>query len=128
MTTPPQAPMADVGEMHLAHTMLRREFTLLPDLIRGAYRNDTERRAHQCARRPSVPDSACASRKRRPGALAAASRTGPGRGDADRGRHGEHHHAIAAAHDEEKAALPLAEKSVSDRCGLRLAAPDELRE
>ena len=45
MTTPPQAPMADVGEMYLVHTMLRREFSLLPDLIRGADRNDAKRRA-----------------------------------------------------------------------------------
>src|SRR6185312_3336197 len=45
MTTPPQVPMADVGEMHLVHTMLRREFSLLPDLIRGADRNDAKRRA-----------------------------------------------------------------------------------
>ncbi len=36
MTTPPQAPMADVGEMYLVRTMLRRESRLLPDLIRGA--------------------------------------------------------------------------------------------
>ena len=37
--------MADVGEMYLVHTMLRREFGLLPDLIRGADRNDAKRRA-----------------------------------------------------------------------------------
>jgi hypothetical protein len=37
--------MADVGEMYLVHTMLRREFGLLPDLIRGAGRNDAKRRA-----------------------------------------------------------------------------------
>jgi hemerythrin-like domain-containing protein len=37
--------MADVGEMYLVHTMLRREFGLLPDLIRGTDRNDTKRRA-----------------------------------------------------------------------------------
>jgi hypothetical protein len=37
--------MADVGELHLVHTMLRREFSLLPDLIRGADRNDAKRRA-----------------------------------------------------------------------------------
>ena len=43
MTTP--APMADVGEMYLVHTMLRREFSLLPGLIRGADRNDARRRA-----------------------------------------------------------------------------------
>jgi hypothetical protein len=29
MTTAPQAPMADVGEMYLVHTMMRREFNLL---------------------------------------------------------------------------------------------------
>ena len=45
MTTPPQVPMADVGEMYLVHTMLRREFGLLPDLIRGAGRSDAKRRA-----------------------------------------------------------------------------------
>ncbi len=45
MTTTPQLPMADVGEMYLVHTMLRREFGLLPDLIRGTDRNDTKRRA-----------------------------------------------------------------------------------
>jgi Hemerythrin HHE cation binding domain len=45
MTTAPQAPMADVGEMYLVHTMMRREFGLLPDLIRGADRNDAKRRA-----------------------------------------------------------------------------------
>jgi hypothetical protein len=45
MTTAPQAPMADVGEMYLVHTMLRREFSLLPDLIRGTHRNDAKRRA-----------------------------------------------------------------------------------
>ena len=45
MTTAPQAPMADVGEMYLVHTMMRREFNLLPDLIRGADRNDAKRRA-----------------------------------------------------------------------------------
>jgi hypothetical protein len=37
--------MADVGEMYLVHTMFRREFGLLPDLIRGTDRNDTKRRA-----------------------------------------------------------------------------------
>ena len=37
--------MADVGEMYLVHTMLRREFSLLPDLIRGTERNDAQRRA-----------------------------------------------------------------------------------
>ena len=36
--------MADVDEMYLVHTMLRREFSLLPDLIRGAGR-DPDRRA-----------------------------------------------------------------------------------
>ena len=36
MTTAPHVPMADVDEMYLVHTMLRREFSLLPDLIRGA--------------------------------------------------------------------------------------------
>jgi hemerythrin-like domain-containing protein len=45
MTTPPQASMADVGEMYLVHTMLRREFSLLPDLVRGADRNDAKSRA-----------------------------------------------------------------------------------
>ena len=45
MTTPPHVPMADVSEMYLVHTMLRREFSLLPDLIRGADRNDAKRRA-----------------------------------------------------------------------------------
>jgi hypothetical protein len=45
MTIPPQEPMADVGEMYLVHTMFRREFSLLPDLIRGADRNDAKRRA-----------------------------------------------------------------------------------
>ena len=44
MTTAPHAPMADVDEMYLVHTMLRREFTLLPDLIRGAERCDAKRR------------------------------------------------------------------------------------
>jgi branched-subunit amino acid transport protein len=37
--------MADIGEMYLVHTMLRREFSLLPDLIRSADRNDAKRRA-----------------------------------------------------------------------------------
>jgi hemerythrin-like domain-containing protein len=37
--------MADVGEMYLVHTMLRCEVSLLPDLIRGASRNDAKRRA-----------------------------------------------------------------------------------
>jgi hemerythrin-like domain-containing protein len=45
MITPPEVQMADVGEMYLVHTMLRREFGLLPDLIRGTDRNDTKRRA-----------------------------------------------------------------------------------
>src|ERR1700754_3500464 len=45
MTTRSQAPMADVGEMYLVHTMLHREFSLLPDLIRGTDRNDAKRRA-----------------------------------------------------------------------------------
>jgi hypothetical protein len=40
MTTPPQAPIADVGEMSLVHTMLRREFSLLPYLIRLAAPNE----------------------------------------------------------------------------------------
>ena len=44
MKTPLQVPMADVGEMYLVHTMLRRELSLLPDLIRGAGR-DANRRA-----------------------------------------------------------------------------------
>ncbi len=35
--------MADVGEMYLVHTMLRRESSLLPDLIRSANRNDAKR-------------------------------------------------------------------------------------
>jgi hypothetical protein len=43
--TAPRAPMADVGEMCRVHTMMRREFNLLPDLIRGADRNDAKRRA-----------------------------------------------------------------------------------
>ena len=46
MTTPPEVPMAEVGEMYLVHTMLRREFSLLPESIRGAGRNDAKRRAH----------------------------------------------------------------------------------
>jgi hemerythrin-like domain-containing protein len=45
MTTPLQVPMADVGEMYLVHTMLRRELSLLPGLIRSAVRNDAKRRA-----------------------------------------------------------------------------------
>jgi hemerythrin-like domain-containing protein len=45
MTTPPHVPMADVGEMYLVHTMLRRELSLLPDLIRGRGRIDAKRRA-----------------------------------------------------------------------------------
>jgi Hemerythrin HHE cation binding domain len=45
MTTPPQVPMADVDEMYLVHSMLRRKFSLLPDLIRGADRNDAKSRA-----------------------------------------------------------------------------------
>jgi hemerythrin-like domain-containing protein len=44
MTTPPHVPMADVGEMYLVHTMLRRELSLLPDLIRGPNRLDAKRR------------------------------------------------------------------------------------
>ena len=42
MTTPLQTPMADVDEMYLVHTMLRREFSLLPDLIRDTKRNDAK--------------------------------------------------------------------------------------
>src|ERR1700754_1115254 len=45
MKIPPQTPMADIDEMYLVHTMLRREFSLLPALIRGTHRNDTRRRA-----------------------------------------------------------------------------------
>jgi hypothetical protein len=45
MTTPPHVPMADVSEMYLVHTMLRREVSSLPDLIRSADRNDAKRRA-----------------------------------------------------------------------------------
>ena len=45
MTTPPQAPMADIDEMYLVHTMFRREFGLLPDLIRGTDPTDAKRRA-----------------------------------------------------------------------------------
>lgn len=45
MTAQPKVPMADVGEMYLVHTMLRREFSLLPNLIRSVDRNDTKRRA-----------------------------------------------------------------------------------
>jgi hemerythrin-like domain-containing protein len=41
--------MADVGEMYLIHTMLRREFSLLPDLIRGADQNDAKRKGLICA-------------------------------------------------------------------------------
>lgn len=44
-TIPPQVSMAHVDEMYLVHKMLRREFGLLPDLIRGADRSDTRRRA-----------------------------------------------------------------------------------
>ena len=44
MTMTPQAPMADVGEMYAVHTMLRREFSLLPGVIRGADRDDAQRR------------------------------------------------------------------------------------
>jgi hemerythrin-like domain-containing protein len=44
MKSPLQVPMADVGEMYLVHTMLRRELSLLPDVIRGAGR-DANRRA-----------------------------------------------------------------------------------
>ena len=36
-------PMADVRDMYLAHLMLRREFTLLPALIRGVRAGDTRR-------------------------------------------------------------------------------------
>jgi hypothetical protein len=35
--------MADVRDMYLAHIMLRREFTLLPALIRGVRAGDTGR-------------------------------------------------------------------------------------
>jgi hemerythrin-like domain-containing protein len=45
MKIPPHTPMADVGEMYLVHTMLRRELSLLPDLIRGPNRLDAKRRA-----------------------------------------------------------------------------------
>jgi hemerythrin-like domain-containing protein len=45
MTSPPQEQMADVGEMYLVHTMLRREFSLLPGLVRGPGRIDAKRRA-----------------------------------------------------------------------------------
>jgi hemerythrin-like domain-containing protein len=35
--------MADVRDMYMAHTMFRREFALLPDLIRGVAPGDTRR-------------------------------------------------------------------------------------
>ncbi|MEH0986026.1 hemerythrin domain-containing protein [Micromonospora sp. CPCC 205556] len=41
MTAP--EPRADVREMYMAHTMMRREFTLLPELVRGAAVGDRQR-------------------------------------------------------------------------------------
>lgn len=36
--------MADVRDMYMAHTMIRREFALLPQLVRDVEPYDTERR------------------------------------------------------------------------------------
>jgi hemerythrin-like domain-containing protein len=45
MATTPTVPMADTAEMLMVHTMLRREFALLPDLVRGARPGDARRRS-----------------------------------------------------------------------------------
>jgi hemerythrin-like domain-containing protein len=45
MTSACSVPGADIDEMYMAHTMLRREFTLLPDLIRSVAANDVKRRS-----------------------------------------------------------------------------------
>ncbi|GAB3958514.1 hypothetical protein GCM10027614_76180 [Micromonospora vulcania] len=36
-------PMADVRDMYMAHTMFRREFRLLPQLVRDVVPGDTQR-------------------------------------------------------------------------------------
>ncbi|SNT47662.1 Hemerythrin HHE cation binding domain-containing protein [Actinacidiphila glaucinigra] len=41
--TPVNEPMADVRDMYMAHTMLRREFRLLPRLVRDVAPGDVER-------------------------------------------------------------------------------------
>ncbi|MFE0627554.1 hemerythrin domain-containing protein [Streptomyces sp. NPDC058864] len=41
--TPVNGPMADVRDMYMAHTMLRREFRLLPRLVRDVEPGDTGR-------------------------------------------------------------------------------------
>ncbi len=38
-----EGPHADIREMYMAHTMFRREFTLLPALVRGVSAGDEER-------------------------------------------------------------------------------------
>ncbi|MGW2937311.1 hemerythrin domain-containing protein [Streptomyces sp. NPDC001156] len=43
MTSTVDAPMADVRDMYMAHTALRREFRLLPQLIRDVAPGDTAR-------------------------------------------------------------------------------------
>src|SRR5262245_32328645 len=43
MTHANQEPMADVRDMYMAHTMFRREFRLLPQLIRDVAPGDTRR-------------------------------------------------------------------------------------
>ena len=101
MTTPPQAPMADVGEMYLVHTMLRREFSLLPDLIRGADRNDAKRRARIGAHAQLVCQILHAHHEGEDVVLWPLLLE---RAEAEATEivavMGEQHHAIAAAHDE----------------------------
>lgn len=43
MNLPVEEPMADVRDMYAAHMLLRREFRLLPDLIRAVRAGDTKR-------------------------------------------------------------------------------------
>ena len=45
MTQAITGPMADVRDMYMAHTMMRREFRLLPQLIRDVAPGDTKRSA-----------------------------------------------------------------------------------
>ena len=92
--------MADVDEMYLVHTMLRREFSLLPDLIRGAGR-DPDRRARIGAHAQLLCQILHSHHESEDLVLwplllerAAAEAT------EIVGVMGEQHHAIAAAHDQ----------------------------
>jgi hypothetical protein len=101
MTTPPQEPLADVSEMYLIHTMLRREFSLLPDVIRRADRTDAKRRALICAHAQLVCRILHAHHESEDLVLWPLLRE---RAEAESteivAAMGEQHHAIATAHDE----------------------------